>query len=264
MNIKNSFYVHDYTNFENFDYDVIINCVGISEPTKIMSDGNLLLKLTENYDNMVLEYLEKNTSTLYINISSGAVYGEDFTTAVNDKSIAKIDINHLHQGIFYSIAKINSEAKHRSLDDLNIIDLRVFAFFSRFMNLDSKFFLGQIISALKRNRVFLTDKNNFFRDFVHPKDFFTLLKLCMRQKSVNDVFDVYSKKPISKFEILDYMSSRYGLKYKVTNKKYFQSPTGIKKNYYSTSRKAAKIGYKPRFSSAETIFDEVKFYLAHE
>lgn len=261
MNIKNSFYVHEYKHFEDFDYNVIINCVGISEPTKIISYGNSLLNLTENYDNMILEYLGKNNSTLYINVSSGAAYGEDFANPANDKSIAKINVNHLHRGVFYSIAKINSEAKHRSLDNLNIIDLRLFAFFSRFMDLDSNFFLGQLVSALKKNQVFLTDKNNFFRDYVHPKDFFTLLKLCMRQKSVNDVFDVYSKDPISKFEILDSMSSKYGLKYKTINKKHFLSPTGIKKNYYSISRKAAKIGYKPHFSSAETIFDEIKFFV---
>ena len=39
----------------------------------------------------------------------------------------------------YALSKINSEIKHRKLKHLNIIDLRLFSFFSRFMNLKSKF-----------------------------------------------------------------------------------------------------------------------------
>ena len=40
----------------------------------------------------------------------------------------------------------------------------------------------------------------------------------------------------------------------------FPSPTGFKKNYYSESRKAKLLGYKPQYSSIETIVNEMKYF----
>ena len=88
-----------------------------------------------------------------------------------------------------------------------------------------------------------------------------MIEKCIKKNTINDTFDVYSKKPISKFDIIDYFSKELDLKFKIMDKPVEISPTGIKKNYFSSSQKASKIGYEPEFTSLDTIQDEIKFLL---
>ena len=254
------FHIKNYNNFKKFYYDVIINCVGISNPKTVNANKVPILRITEQYDNLILGYLEKHKSTLYIFISSGAAYGKEFPKAVTDITYAKFNINNLTHGDFYSIAKINAEAKHRSLKHLNIIDLRIFTFFSSFLDVHDSFLMSEIVSSLKNKKILYTNSIDITRDYVHPSDLYTLIKKCIKNPT-NDVFDVYSKKPISKFEILKSISKRFGLKYVIKKDLKFFQPTGIKKNYYSKSTKAKKIEYKPKYSSLETILDGIQHLL---
>lgn len=254
-------FISNYNIFNKSQYDTIINCAGISDPYELQHNDSSILGITDYYDNKILNYLSKNSSTFYINISSGAVYGEEFILPVEDSSVSKLHANNPTSGYFYSLAKMYSEAKHRALKELNIVDLRLFGFFSRFIDLNSKFFMSELVSAIKGNTKFLTHKIDFMRDFVHPKDLCVLIEKCVENKSTNDAFDVYSKAPVSKFEILKEVSQKYGLQYVIKEKLDFTYPTGIKNNYYSISRKAKKIGYNPQFSSIETILSEIEHIL---
>ena len=98
--------------------------------------------MTEYYDNLILDNLNKYQSTIYINISSGAVYGTDFKKPANSSFTTEIDVNNITTIEHYRIAKLNSEVKHRSLSDFKIIDLRIFGFFSRFIELEKDFLLS--------------------------------------------------------------------------------------------------------------------------
>lgn len=258
INCKHLFQRKDFSNFYNCDYDVVINCVGLGTPSKVKKAGSEVFRLTEDFDNMILGYLTRHPETLYINFSSGAVYGTDFAIPVGDSTYSKWDINNIDESNYYGIAKLNSEAKHRALKDFNIVDLRVFGYFSRFIDLDTKFLLCEIISCVKTNRNFITDPKNITRDYVHPKDLFSLVKRCMIKKNINDVFDVYSREPVTKFEILNYFKKNYGLKYIIDRNINVASVTGTKSNYYSISRKAEKIGYRPQFTSMECIIQETR------
>ena len=88
-----------------------------------------------------------------------------------------------------------------------------------------------------------------------------MTKNCIANKKINDVFDVYSKEIISKFQILEECFNKFDLKFKLVEKIESISPTGVKKNYYSLSRKAEKINYSPQFSSLETILNESSLFL---
>ena len=259
-NITNEFKninVDNYDKLNSYELDTVINCVGISNPTKILDDKIDFKKITDKYDEQVLLYLKKFSDSLYINISSGAVYGENFTNNVNEKST----ITTMQEINPYAESKISIEKKHRKLSDNNIIDLRVFNFFSRYINLNTNFLLCQLVNAIKNKTIFITDSNDITRDFIHPSDFFNLIEKCIKKNTINDAFDVYSKKPISKFEIIDLFEKKYDLGFKITNNIIEISPTGVKQNYFSSSQKAGKIGYEPEFTSFETIQDEIKFLL---
>ena len=250
-----------YDDFGKNEYDVIINCVGISNPNAFEKNSRSIFDTAEFYDTMVLDYLKNFPTTLYINLSSGAVFGREFDKPVDDSSTYKFDVNGINKGEMYSISKMYLESKHRSLPDLNIVDLRIFGFFSRFIDVNAGFFMSELLQALKNKSEFVTDKKDFVRDYVNPNDFYDLTKNCIANKKINDVFDVYSKEIISKFQILEECFNKFDLKFKLVEKIESISPTGVKKKYYSLSRKAEKINYSPQFSSLETILNESSLFL---
>ncbi|MBP2111668.1 NAD-dependent epimerase/dehydratase family protein [Paenibacillus silagei] len=235
------------------DYDVIINGVGIGDPRDLIQHPFRVFQITEQYDNLILDYLHKHPAAIYINLSSGAVYGSDFDQPATYGKWLKLDSNHLSTKEFYGISKLNMEAKHRSLGSYRIVDLRIFGFFSAFIDLDSRYLLTDIIQHLKSGEVLSTSADNIVRDYVHPGDFVQLIKLCMQDKVRNEVYDVYSLKPALKFEILDYFAEYHGLKYEIQDNPSCNSITGSKNNYYSLNDHAAGIGYQPTYTSLQSI-----------
>jgi nucleoside-diphosphate-sugar epimerase len=256
-------YIGKIEKFSNFKYDCIINCIGIGR----YSTHESIFELTEKFDNLIINYLQNNKECLYINFSSGAVYG-NFSSSSNKSSHCSIEVNNISPDKYLIISKLYSEAKHRASQELNIIDLRVFAYFSRFIDLDSGFLITEIINSIKNKVEFVTNPENIIRDYTNPDDLFNLILLCIKSEIVNrkskifnDVFDVYSKKPVSKFEILDFFSKNYNLKYKIDDNLSFINLTGNKNIYYSKYHKATEIRYMPKFTSLEAIEIETKYIL---
>jgi hypothetical protein len=77
--------------------------------------GSDIFKITEKYDDMVLEYLKLHKETKYFFLSSGAVYGGNYQKPVDENTVATIDINNLKSTDWYTLAKLHAEAKHRAL-----------------------------------------------------------------------------------------------------------------------------------------------------
>ena len=262
--LKNNFSIRNYNEFNDSKYDAVINCVGLSDPAKIESSQGKILETTETFDILTLEYLKNFSETKLINFSSGIVYGGEFSFPITDTVLIDETYNYKNIKSEYALSKINSEIKHRASKHLNIIDLRLFSFFSRFMDLKSKFFMSEVVSSIKENKTLFTDNTNFYRDYIHPEDLFLFIKKCVNKNSINGAFDLYSKKPIGKFEVLASLESKYGLKYKIDSGTKVINPTGFKKNYYSKSRKADLLGYKPKYSSLDTISEELPYFLKNQ
>jgi len=258
-NIKGErkFKSNHFKKFNNYKYDTIINCVGIGNPSEMKKSGVKIFEITEEFDNLILKYLLLNPKTLYINLSSGAAYGKKIEKPIENNSYSTLNINNLDQGDAYSIVKINSEAKHRTLKNLNIVDLRIFSFFSRFLELGPGYLISDIINSIKNKTILITKPENIIRDYINPRDLLDLIKLIIKKRKINDVFDVYSAEPVSKFDLLKYFKKRYDLKYKIKKDPKLDSPTGIKNAYYSKNKKANKLGYKPKFSSLMGIDYEI-------
>ncbi len=258
LNLSKNIIYSSYDDLHLHSFDIIINCIGISDPIEIKKYENNLLILSEKYDDLIIEYLQKHNSCQYLNFSSGVVYG-NFLQPPNDESLPNQSFNDISNNV-YSLAKIHSEIKHRSTPSLNIIDIRIFSFFSRFIDLNTSFFISKIITSINNDEEFITTRQNFTRDFIHPDDLFQLIYLCMNSKS-NFVLDAYSTSPISKYDMLEEFSNHYNLKYSFNDNLKIEQPTGFKENYYSLSRKAKNIGYIPIHSSLETILNESRFLI---
>ncbi len=249
-------HVQQLQEFNNGKYDVVINCIGIGNVAKLKNREREIFLLTEMADALVLDYLNVHPETLCVNFSSGAVYGKEFHAPADDATTAVLEVNHILPNDYYRIAKINSEAKHRAFQHLNIVDLRVFAYFSRFLDLESHFFIAEALSCIKMKKIFVTGSQNMVRDYIHPKDLLSLIEKCIERRRLNDVFDALSLRPVTKFEILDFFATAFGLKYRVDDTVGIYNVTGNKEMYYSAGTRAQEIGYVPLFSSMDSIVDE--------
>jgi nucleoside-diphosphate-sugar epimerase len=249
--------VFSFENFSKAKYSAIINCVGFGNPKKLSKAGAEIFEVTEKFDNLAIEYIKTSTQTLYINLSSGAVYG-DFVQPANENTSLTVFPNQILLNQYYSIVKFYSEVKHRAYSDLNIVDLRIFGYFSRFIDLDAGYFLSDTARCILNKTVLATKKEDIVRDYIHPMDLYQLILRCIEKEKINCVLDAYSKKPITKFDVLRSFHSEFGLHYKISNTADCNNSTGLKSNYYSESRGACNLGYKPSYSSLEGLIEEMR------
>jgi len=231
---------HSYDQLDEIKLDVIINCVGVGTNP----DPSDYFTVTEKYDNLAIEYLKKHPKCLYISFSSGVVH----TPLDSD----------------YGVVRLYTERKHRAFKKLNIVDLRLYCYFSSFINLKDDYFMCDIIKAVKKKKTFSVGKQNFIRDYIHPKDLFQLIQKIIKVGKVNDAFEVYSKSPVTKQEIVNHFFNEYKLTFKLVDEP--KSATG-QKGVYCPKRglKLAKLyNYEPKYTSYDTIVKESKCLLKDE
>lgn len=237
-------------------YDAVINCVGFGKPNEVRSQSSIIQVVTERYDNLIIDYLSKYPKTIYINFSSGAVYGTELSNPVSSTSEFRIRLDSITDEDAYRVAKLNSETKHRSLSGFSIIDLRVFNFFSRYIDISSSFLITEIMEAIKNGEEFVTLNNDFIRDYVHPEDLINLVQLCLRKPGINRSIDVYSCHPVKKSEIIAAFRKEFGLRVRYISTPLNQSPTGMKTWYVSENHDAESIfGYFPKYSSIDALLE---------
>jgi len=250
--------VYPSEDFIRHDHEVIINCIGMSNLKGIKNSGQEIFNIHETWDNLILEYLKRNKNALYINMSSGAVYGKHFQNPVTETSCLLNGVTEISPDDFYAVAKLNAEAKHRSFEKFNIVDLRIFSYISKFIDLNSNFLVSEIMKSIKDKQIFITNVQNISRDYLHPEDMMQIVNLVIKKWKgvgfINNTFDTYSRNPVTKMDMLKSLSEKYNLQYEIkTDANIDSSTTGFKMNYYSVNRMLKNLGYEPRYSSLEAI-----------
>lgn len=252
-----------YDSFSALTYDVVINCIGVGTLNKLQGDYTRYFTVTEEYDNLTIRYLTDTCpDALYISFSSGAVYGRGHSTPVDEDSLNRIAVNRTRPEDYYSIVRLYTEAKHRAFSGLKIVDLRLFSYFSRFIDLTDGYFMTDVMNSILDGQVLLTDSVNIVRDYLHPEDLFTMVIKCLATDKINAALDVFSTCPVEKKEILDFFSEEYGLKYELGQSLVSTGATGSKRVYFSKYDAASRIGYMPEFSSMDAIRSEAKYILS--
>ena len=122
LNVVNKISIKSYQDekFEN-NADIIINCVGVGTPKELNGNYTPWFTTLEKFDNKCIEYVETNSNCLYISLSSGSVYGDNFLEPANESTKNEIDVNNMGLNNFYSISKLYSEAKHRAFADIQTL-----------------------------------------------------------------------------------------------------------------------------------------------
>lgn len=260
INWASSYNSYDIADFSHEDkpFDAIINFIGQGKPINIVENSSEIMKVTELYDNMVMNYLSLHQNCKYLFLSSGAVYGSVFSEPVTEQSMAQIPINGLSENNAYAIAKLYAEANHRLNKDKQIVDIRVFNVFSRYQSLNTGFFITDIVSAIKNKSTLTVSPSHMVRDYLHPEDFHQLIEAILTyEEHVNMAVDCFSKTPVDKLELLNFCEQRYELKWREEKDKNIINATGSKSNYYSKNKSATKFGFEPRYTSLESVQLEI-------
>ena len=251
--------LHHYDQYGELPHDVVINFVGVGDPKQAVEMGAAIINITSNFDDKIIASLENHPQRRYIFLSSGAVYGHNFSNPVTDESESYIPINNISTQDFYSIAKIYAEVKHRARPGLSIVDLRVFNYFSRSQNINARFLISDIARSLRDKQTFLTSSENIARDYLHPEDLHQLIIRIILSPAINCSVDCYSKSYIDKHTLLKAMNRNFGLDYKFSDGDscFKINATGAKPNYYSLNRKAENFNYYPKYTSLDGVFKEM-------
>jgi len=220
--------------------------------------GASIFDVTLKYDDMALDYVRQHPTCRYIFLSSGAAYGGNFDAPVDEKTCATVPINNLQPQDWYGVAKLHAECRHRALAHLPIVDVRVFNYFSHTQDMDARFFITDIVRAIRDKTIFITSCANIVRDYIHPYDFYKIILAILISSATNVAVEAYSKKPIDKFTLLKLIKDKYGLMFQIDNQVSNINATGCKLNYITTSQNTSIFRYEPLFSSAECICNEIK------
>jgi nucleoside-diphosphate-sugar epimerase len=250
---------------DEFDYsdkfDVLINFIGVGNPAKALSMESSILDVTRKYDELAIGYLKRHSDCRYIFISSGAVYGSNFCEPVTEQFLASIPINKMENQSWYGIAKLYAECCHRALIDFGIVDIRIFNYFSHTQDMSAPYLMADICRSISANSILITSSNEIVRDYISTNDLFNLILCILNSPKSNIAIDCYSLKPVKKSDLLQILSSKFGLKYEFSNKNNFVNATGDKKFYFSKNKKASIFGYEPEKRSIDTVIEEMDLYL---
>ena len=260
-NLKKSFLLDVYVNkqfklkdknlktykLKNFPQDknivAVINAGGPGDPNVHKKSKNIF-NLFNYIDEKILKFIIKNQKIKYINISSGVV----LNLSKLNKNKDKYD---------YVDTKYYIEQKHRSYKNHKIYDLRVFGYFSRFINLKAGFFLSKVLKSLKEKAVLNVDPHNNVRDFIGGYDLSRFIKIIINGNFTNRSFNLLSKKKSKKFEILKFLKKDYRLKFNIDKNSILNAK---RKKIQLINKKFVKSAlFKPKYSSMSLIKKEIKF-----
>jgi len=261
--LSHSYAIDIYENFSSDShFDVVINFIGVGDP-KIAADmGSSIFDITLDYDSLVLNYLKSHQECRYLFLSSGTVYGSEFNIPAKTETNFSIPVNNILPYDWYGVSKMHAEARHRSMQDLAIIDIRVFNYFSHTQNMASSFLIADIVRAISGKKVLQTSSSNIVRDFLNPFDFYQLVKKLLQAPKVNCAVDCYTLAPIQKLDLLTHLKEKFNLQYQLVNEEIGPNATGRKLAYYSLNRRAGEFGYQPKYDSIDGVCKELNLYIA--
>jgi nucleoside-diphosphate-sugar epimerase len=257
--------LYSYEQYGSVPHDAVINFVGAGTPQRVADMGASIFEVTRQYDQLVLDGLRRHPQRRYLFLSSGAVYGHSFQQPAAAATPATFPVNALGPQDFYAIAKLVAECGHRALPQYDITDLRVFNYFGRHQDLSARFFICDILRAVREGTTLRTTADAMRRDYLHPQDFYQMIECVLAAPPGNRVLDYYSQAPVDKLELLEAMQARFGLSFEVvaalSGAAAAVNATGAKPHYYSLRRDAAALGYAPAWSSLEGVLAEAEALL---
>lgn len=217
--------------FDAKDFDLVINAIGVGDPSKVGVMGERIVDITRAWDERILERLEQNGR--YVFLSSGAVHAPEPQPA-------------------YTRSKRAAEAAHRAQPERQILDLRIFGYAESNIDLDGGFFLAELARSMVRGQALHTTRLDMERDYAGADELAAMIQAWSAAGAPNAALDLYTLAPSSKLEIIDLAQAEFGLAVEWIDDAQV-SPTGHKPAYASRDHAAERIGYWPTRTSTQVV-----------
>lgn len=236
--------------FNAGEFSLVINALGAGDPKGIASLGSEIFEITRAWDERVLATAGPDTG--YIFLSSGAVYGSGMSQAVEKDSMLCLPVNGLDTVAPYLLAKLCAEARHRALPGRAILDIRVFGYADASIPRSGAFFLSELARAIATRMPFVTTRTDMVRDYAGVDELYGLIRAWMSSPRDNRSVDLYTNEAVSKSQLLEKASKRYGLEVLYQERAGSES-SSIKPVYASQFHGAAELGYVPHRTSMDVV-----------
>lgn len=151
----------------------------------------------------------------------------------------------------YQELKVRLEEMHeRSSQLVRTLDLRLFSFVGQSFLAGSRYFLSEALRALESSSELQVSADDFLRDYSGPMELAGAIESAFSE-GMQGRLNLYSAKPVSKFELLDALGAEFGLKYSI-------SIGGSKhRSHYYASKETDLLSFEPR-SSLEAVMQELR------
>lgn len=239
-------------------HDVVINAVGDGERAKQIALGAEIFHVTETMDARVMAYLRGQPEALYFFMSTGAVYGFDAEWPVRRDALFAWPVNAPDPVNFYPLAKLVAEAKHRTEPRLRIYDIRIFGYFSRFIPLTGSFFLSEVAAAVLEGKEFRTSPADMVRDYIDHEELAHLIEAFVASRPANGAYDIYSRAPVGKIELLDRLTREFGLQVRYAPSPAAPPPRLAKPEAPTDCRAALRAGHAAQRPSIDIVAEELR------
>lgn len=247
---------HNFDDFKTADEcDVILNFIGLGSPSRVARESSRLEELDLEVDLACIRLLELNPEATYIYMSSGASYGSDFSSpAIDENELPQKSKFDLPRDT-YGWVKRSTEARHRALPQYKIINIRIFGYASRNMDLDAGFLLSDLAKSLVTGNTVRISTEVAYRDFINPGFFHEDINFCLEKNIPNTSIDLTSSAPLGKGELVDALARIFGLKVKREELPSHSDSTS-KRNYFSLSKRLRDFGFTNTYSAIDMVLEE--------
>ena len=244
-------------------FDAVLNFVGSGNPALTATLGKEIWDITQQFDAIAMNYISRDPTCRYIFISSGAIFGGDFSTPVTADTVAFVQPNSIRPDAWYGLAKLNTEISHRRFESLAIVDLRVFNYFSYSADMEARFLITDALRAIQTRTILRTTKSNIWRDYIGPQETAQIVERILYSAPQNVAVDCFSKSPVDKLSMLERMQNELGLQYEFVNESIELNATGSKSHYYSKNQLASRVfGYFPNATAIEIVMRQAQQLLS--
>ena len=251
-------FTHSFSDFEIAEgCDAVLNFVGLGSPSRVALESSGLGPLDLKVDLACMRLLELNPEATYLYMSSGASYGSDFSIpAVDANELPEMSKFDLPREV-YGWIKRSTEVRHRSLPQYKIINLRIFGYASRNMDLNAGFLLSDLAKSLLTGEPAQISTEITHRDFINPEFFHELVDYCLENNLPNTSLDLVSTSSLAKDELVAALEGIFGLKVKWEETPP-KSNSISKCNYFSQSTRLGDYGFVNNKSALEMVIDELQ------
>jgi UDP-glucuronate decarboxylase len=189
---------------ENKNFEIIIHAAtSVVDQIPNIDLYNDIIIGTKN----ILELARKNNCQLFINFSSGAVYGQFDSRQAKVEYDNLLITNDLNKKT-YTITKIAVEHLcylYSSNQDFQVLNLRCFSFIGKYLNL-KHYAIGEFIHLAKLNQdINIKSHNNVYRSYLHTDDLcnwlFKLIEYTLNHNIYYSTFNIGSNQPIEMTEL---------------------------------------------------------------